>query len=240
MAILWKVGQWYQRRLSAAPRTDLSAEQVRGGDSPRTKILVGLAILVALVFSKNFYTASINSYFTFYLIEKFHLTVQGAQIYLFMFLGSVAAGTLLGGPIGDRFGRKYVIWFSVLGVLPFTIALPYVDLFWTGVLTVIIGLILASSFPAIIVYAQELVPGRTGAISGLFFGLAFGMGGLGAAVLGLLADVTSIGFVYQLCSFLPAIGLLAAFLPNVGARSASRSAPEPASPTASATPMERS
>jgi FSR family fosmidomycin resistance protein-like MFS transporter len=146
--------------------------------------------------------------------------VQTAQIFLFLFLGSVAAGTLFGGPIGDRFGRKYVIWFSVLGVLPFTLALPYMDLFWTGVLTVIIGLILASSFPAIIVYAQELVPGRTGMISGLFFGLGFGMGGLGAAVLGQLADATSIGLVYQVCAFLPAIGLLAAFLPHVGGKQA--------------------
>jgi MFS transporter, FSR family, fosmidomycin resistance protein len=213
MLVLWKVGQWYGQRLASRP-----AQRGRKDLKPlahRRQTAVALAILVALVFSKNFYTAGINSYYTFYLIDKFQLPVQTAQIYLFLFLGSVAAGTLFGGPLGDRFGRKYVIWFSVLGVLPFTLALPYADLFWTGVLTVIIGLILASSFPAIIVYAQELIPGRTGMISGLFFGLGFGMGGLGAAVLGELADVTSIGFVYRVCSFLPAIGLLAAFLPDV-------------------------
>lgn len=215
MVILWNIGRWYRRRLADIPRNVPRAGGEVAAAPPRTKVLLALGILVALIFSKNFYTASINSYYTFYLINKFNLPVQTAQIYLFMFLGSVAAGTLFGGPIGDRFGRKYVIWFSVLGVLPFTLALPYVDLFWTGVLTVIIGLILASSFPAIIVYAQELVPGRTGMISGLFFGLGFGMGGLGAAVLGQLADATSIAVVYQVCSFLPAIGVIAAFLPNV-------------------------
>jgi FSR family fosmidomycin resistance protein-like MFS transporter len=220
MVILWNVGRWYRRRLSELPRKTPRAAQEPAARPARGKVLLALGILVALIFSKNFYTASINSYYTFYLIEKFHLPVQTAQIFLFLFLGSVAAGTLFGGPIGDRFGRKYVIWFSVLGVLPFTLALPYMDLFWTGVLTVIIGLILASSFPAIIVYAQELVPGRTGMISGLFFGLGFGMGGLGAAVLGQLADATSIGLVYQVCAFLPAIGLLAAFLPHVGGKQA--------------------
>jgi FSR family fosmidomycin resistance protein-like MFS transporter len=220
MVILWNVGRWYRRRLSELPRKVPRAAQEPAAKPARGKVLLALGILVALIFSKNFYTASINSYYTFYLIEKFHLPVQTAQIFLFLFLGSVAAGTLFGGPIGDRFGRKYVIWFSVLGVLPFTLALPYMDLFWTGVLTVIIGLILASSFPAIIVYAQELVPGRTGMISGLFFGLGFGMGGLGAAVLGQLADATSIGLVYQVCAFLPAIGLLAAFLPHVGGKQA--------------------
>ena len=218
MIILWNVGRWYRRRLSEGPRKPPRAAHEAAAAPARAKVLLALGILVALIFSKNFYTASINSYYTFYLINKFDLPVQTAQIFLFLFLGSVAAGTLFGGPIGDRFGRKYVIWFSGLGVLPFTLALPYVDLFWTGVLTVIIGLILASSFPAIIVYAQELVPGRTGMISGLFFGLGFGMGGLGAAVLGQLADATSIGLVYQVCSFLPAIGLLAAFLPDVRAK----------------------
>jgi FSR family fosmidomycin resistance protein-like MFS transporter len=215
MVLLCYVGGWYKQHLSA-PR----AKAHRGNNRPissRRHVAFAIAILVALVFSKNFYTASITSYYTFYLIEKFHLSVQSAQVYLFLFLGAIAAGTLIGGPIGDRIGRKYVIWFSVLGVLPFTLALPYVDLFWTGVLSVVIGLILASSFPAIIVYAQELVPGRTGMISGLFFGLGFGMGGLGAAVLGQLADATSIAFVYEVCAFLPAIGLLAAFLPNVRA-----------------------
>ena len=177
-------------------------------------------ILVFLVFSKNFYTASLNSYYTFYLIETFGVPVQTAQLYLFLFLASVAAGTLFGGPLGDRFGRKYVIWFSILGVLPFTLALPYADLFWTAVLTVAIGLILSSSAPAIIVYAQELVPGRTGTVSGLYFGLAFGIGGLGAALLGHLADLTDIHFVYHVCSFLPALGLLAVFLPHIRAERA--------------------
>ena len=159
--------------------------------------------------------ASIGTYFTFYLIHKFDLSVQSAQIHLFIFLGAVALGTLAGGPIGDRFGRKYVIWFSILGVLPFTLMLPYANLFWTGVLTVAIGLILSSAFAAILVYAQELVPGKVGTIAGLFFGFAFGLGGLGAALLGQLADVTSIDYVYKVCSFLPAIGILAAFLPNL-------------------------
>ena len=173
-----------------------------------------------LTFSKNFYTASITSYFTFYLIDRFQLSVQDAQFHLFIFLLAVAAGTLLGGPVGDRFGRKYVIWFSILGVLPFTLMLPYANLFWTGILSVIIGLILASAFSAILVYATELVPGRVGVIAGLFFGLAFGMGGLGAAILGHLADATSIAFVYKVCSFLPAIGLLTFFLPNERPRAA--------------------
>jgi FSR family fosmidomycin resistance protein-like MFS transporter len=185
--------------------------------APR-KIKIAMAVLMALVFSKYIYLASLTSYYTFFLISKFHVPVQSAQIHLFLFLGAVAAGTVVGGVIGDRFGRKYVIWCSILGVLPFTLALPYANLFWTGVLTVIIGLVLASAFSAILVYAQELVPGRVGAISGLFFGLAFGVAGIGAAVLGRLADATSIGFVYRLCSFLPAIGLLTAFLPNMEPR----------------------
>jgi FSR family fosmidomycin resistance protein-like MFS transporter len=173
-----------------------------------------LAILIALVFSKFFYMASISSYYTLYLIHKFGVSVQSSQIYLFVFLGAVAAGTIAGGPIGDRFGRKHVIWFSILGVLPFTLALPYANLLWTVVLSIPIGLILASAFSTMVVYAQELVPGKVGTISGLFFGLAFGMGGVGAALLGWLADLTSIDFVYHVCSFLPAIGLLAGFLPN--------------------------
>ena len=168
-----------------------------------------------LVFSKNFYMAGLTSYYTFYLISKFQLSVQDAQVYLFIFLGAVAAGTLLGGPIGDRIGRRYVIWISILGVLPFTLLLPYVGLFWTAVLSIIIGLVLASAFSAILVYATELVPGRVGMIAGLFFGLSFGMGGLGAAALGQLADMTSIETVYKVCSFLPAIGLLAYFLPKI-------------------------
>jgi MFS transporter, FSR family, fosmidomycin resistance protein len=211
MCVLLGVGRWYAR-IPPRPRT----HPATAGASPSASqgVWLSIAILVALVFSKNFYTAGLTSYYTFYLIDRFQLSVQDAQFFLFLFLGAVAAGTLFGGPIGDRIGRKYVIWLSVLGVLPFSVALPYADLFWTGVFTVVIGLVLASSGPAIIVYAQELVPGKTGTIAGLFFGLSFGIGGIGAAVLGHLADVTSIGFVYQLCSFLPALGLLAAFLPK--------------------------
>jgi FSR family fosmidomycin resistance protein-like MFS transporter len=171
-----------------------------------------------LIFSKYFYLASMTSYFTFYLINKFHVTVQHSQIYLFIFLLSVAAGTILGGPLGDRFGRKYVIWFSILGVAPFTLLLPHANLFWTGILAVIIGVVLASAFSAILVYAQELLPGKIGMISGLFFGFAFGMGGLGSALLGALADRTSIIYVYQVCAYLPLIGLLTGFLPNIGGR----------------------
>ena len=174
-----------------------------------------MAVLISLIFSKYFYLASISSYYTFYLMHKFNVSVQSAQIHLFIFLGAVAAGTIIGGPIGDRMGRKYVMWWSILGVLPFTVILPYANLFWTGMLTVVIGLILASAFSAIIVYAQDLVPGRVGMVSGLFFGLAFGMGGIGAAVLGELADFKGIDFVYRVCSFLPAIGILTAFLPNI-------------------------
>ena len=174
-----------------------------------------LAILAALIFSKYFYLASLSSYYTFFLISKFDVSVRTAQIDLFIFLVAVAAGTVLGGPIGDRFGRKYVIWGSIFGVLPFTLALPYANLFWTPILTVMIGLVLASAFSAIVVYAQELVPGRVGLISGVFFGFAFGMGGLGAAVLGALADRHGIEYVYRLCAFLPLLGALAAFLPDV-------------------------
>jgi MFS transporter, FSR family, fosmidomycin resistance protein len=179
------------------------------------RVAGSILILLALLFSKYFYLASITSYYTFYLIGKFHVSVQSAQIHLFVFLGAVALGTIAGGPIGDRIGRKRVIWCSILGVLPFTLALPYASLFWTEILSVLIGLILASAFPAIVVYGQELVPGRVGMVSGLFFGFAFGMAGLGAAILGELADLTSIRFVYLVCSFLPAVGLLAAFLPNL-------------------------
>jgi len=179
------------------------------------KVAASVAILLALLFSKYFYLASITSYYTFYLMGKFNVSVRSAQIHLFVFLGAVALGTIAGGPIGDRIGRKRVIWSSILGVLPFTLALPYANLFWTEILSVVIGLILASAFPAIVVYGQELVPGRVGMISGLFFGFAFGMAGLGAAVLGEVADLTSIRFVYLVCSVLPAVGLLAAFLPNL-------------------------
>jgi MFS transporter, FSR family, fosmidomycin resistance protein len=179
------------------------------------RIVSSIAILMALLFSKFVYLASLTSYYTFYLINKFHLSVESAQVHLFVFLGAVAAGTLIGGPVGDRIGRKSVIWCSILGVLPFTLALPYANLFWTEILSVAIGLILASAFSVIVVYAQELVPGKVGMISGLCFGFAFGMAGLGAAILGWLADLTSINFVYFVCSYLPAVGLLAAFLPNI-------------------------
>ncbi len=174
-----------------------------------------IAILLVLIFSKFFYMASFSSYFTFYLIHHFGVSVQESQLYLFVFLGAVAVGTVVGGPIGDRFGRKVVIWGSILGVLPFTVALPHVNLAWTVVLTVPIGMILASAMPAILVYAQELLPGRVGLVGGLFFGFAFGMGGLGAAILGQIADLTSIETVYRACAYLPAIGLLAAFLPRL-------------------------
>ena len=179
------------------------------------QVSVSIAILIALTFSKLVYLASLGSYYTFYLIDKFHVSVQSAQIHLFVFSGAVALGTIVGGPVGDRIGRKYVIWWSILGVLPFTLILPYANLLWTGILSVVIGLILSSAFSAIVVFAQELLPGRVGMVSGLFFGLAFGLGGLGAAILGELADETSIRFVYQVCSFLPVIGLLTAFLPNI-------------------------
>jgi len=182
---------------------------------PKKKVIFALSVLMALVFSKYFYLTSLTSYYTFYLIARFHISVQSSQLHLFAFLGAVAAGTFLGGPIGDRFGRKLVLWASILGVLPFTLMLPYANLVWTGVLSVIIGFVIASAFSAILVYAQELVPTRIGMISGLFFGFAFGMGGIGAAVLGKLADHTSIVYVYKLCAYLPALGLLTGLLPDI-------------------------
>jgi len=181
----------------------------------RSALVRTLVILGVLIFSKFLYQASLSSYYIFYTKETFGITTQNAQLLLFIYLGAVAAGTIAGGPLGDRFGRRAVIWFSILGVLPFTLALPFANLFWTAVLTVPIGFILASAFPAIVVYAQELVPGKTGTIAGLFFGFAFGMGGIGAAALGALADHTSITFVYQICSVLPALGLLAVLLPDL-------------------------
>jgi FSR family fosmidomycin resistance protein-like MFS transporter len=216
MVVLARVGAWYQRVRQEHTRK-VAAKHAQPMLS-RGKIIGSLAILGALIFSKYFYLASLVSYYTFYLISRFQLSVQSAQIYLFIFLGAVAAGTIIGGPVGDRIGRKYVIWVSILGVLPFTLALPHANLFWTAVLSVIIGLILASAFSAILVYAQELIPGRVGMISGLFFGFAFGMGGLGAAALGRLADATSITTVYEVCAYLPAIGILTAFLPNLDRR----------------------
>jgi MFS transporter, FSR family, fosmidomycin resistance protein len=213
MFVLGRVGIWYGAHLRAKAKAGPAAVQETGLSKGQTGFAI--TILLLLVFSKYFYLASITSYFTFYLIDKFHLTVQGSQVYLFIFLGAVALGTILGGPIGDKFGRKRVIWASILGVLPFTLMMPYANLFWTGTLSAVIGVILASAFPAIIVYAQELLPGKVGMVAGLFFGFAFGMGGIGAAVLGELADHTSIRFVYDVCAFLPAIGLLTAFLPSL-------------------------
>jgi FSR family fosmidomycin resistance protein-like MFS transporter len=216
MIVLWRIGNWHSewRSERAATPSRGSAVVANPSISPR-RVVLSLAILAALIFSKYFYLASLTSYYTFYLISKFHVSVRTAQFDLFVFLGAVAAGTILGGPIGDRLGRKYVIWGSILGVLPFTLLLPHASLFWTPLLTMVIGLILASAFSAIVVYAQELVPGRIGLISGVFFGFAFGMGGLGAAVLGLLADRLGIEAVYAMCAFLPMIGLLAAFLPDI-------------------------
>lgn len=211
MAILGAVGLWYRRQQLNRPRRK---EVTATSGLPARQVGFAIFILLALIFSKYFYLASFTSYFTFYLIDRFNLTVQAAQIHLFIFLGAVAAGTIAGGPIGDRIGRKPVIWVSILGVLPFTLLLPHVNLLWTTILTIPIGFLLASAFPAIVVYAQDLMPGKVGTVAGLFFGFAFGMGGLGAAVLGELADLTSIGFVYQVCAFLPALGLLAALLPG--------------------------
>jgi FSR family fosmidomycin resistance protein-like MFS transporter len=214
IGLLWNVGTWYKRSGAAVPKARGGTQENRHGLS-RRQVAFALAILLALIFSKYVYLSSVSSYYTFYLIHKFGVSVQDAQLHLFAFLAAVAAGTIIGGPVGDRFGRKYVIWGSILGVLPFTLLLPHVNLFWTSVLSVIIGMILASAFSAIVVYGQELVPGNVGMIAGLFFGLAFGIGGLGAAVLGKLADATSIEYVYKICAFLPLIGLLTAFLPNL-------------------------
>ncbi len=237
IVFLTRIGHWAKKMLSVQMRIRKGDSSVEGSTPAgqhapvasaisegvahshfhltKRKVAASLAILVALMFSKYIYLSSLNAYYTFYLMGKFHLSIQNAQLHLFIFLGSVAAGTFIGGPVGDRIGRKYVIWVSILGVLPFTLMLPYANLFWTSILTVIIGLILASAFAAILVYAQDLVPGKVGTISGLFFGMAFGLGGVGAAVLGKLADHTSINFVYHLCSFLPALGILTVFLPNL-------------------------
>ncbi len=209
--VLLQVSRWYaaQHRVNKGKKAALVKNPL-----PRNKVILAVCILLILIFSKYFYMASISSYFTFYLMHKFGLSVQSAQIHLFIFLFAVAAGTVIGGPLGDKIGRKYVIWGSILGVAPFTLLLPYATLFWTGILTVIIGFVLASAFSAILVYAQELLPGRIGMVSGLFFGFAFGMGGLGAAVLGLVADRTSIELVYKICAFLPLLGILTIFLPD--------------------------
>lgn len=214
IVVLYKIGGWYKvqqavhaAKAKAAPKT---------AALPRRTVVTAMLVLMMLVFSKYFYLTSLTSYYTFYLMSKFHLSVQAAQLHLFVFLFAVAAGTVLGGPIGDRIGRKRVIWASILGVAPFTLMLPYADLMWTGVLSVIIGFVLSSAFAAIIVFAQELMPNRVGMVAGLFFGFAFGMGGIGAAVLGKVADVQGIEYVYRVCAFLPLIGILTVFLPDLG------------------------
>ncbi|WP_426689685.1 MFS transporter [Rhodanobacter ginsengiterrae] len=216
IVVLLQVGRWYGRH--HLTRGKSSARHLDVISLSRNRIIGALAILGLLIFSKYFYLASLSSYYTFYLIHKFGLSVQSAQVHLFVFLFAVAAGSLVGGPVGDRIGRKWVIWVSILGVAPFTLLLPHANLMWTGVLTVVIGLILASAFSAILVYAQELIPGHVGMVSGLFFGFAFGMGGIGAAVLGGLADTHGIEYVYQLCAYLPLMGLITVFLPNIEKR----------------------
>lgn len=213
IVVLLQVSKWYKLQQRASYGKVLKTSSAK--TLPKNKIISTLAILMVLIFSKYFYLTSISSYYTFYLIHKFGVSVQSAQIHLFVFLFAVAAGTIIGGPLGDKIGRKYVIWGSILGVAPFTLALPYASLYWTGILTVFIGVILASAFSAILVYAQELIPGKVGMVSGLFFGFAFGMGGIGAAVLGYVADLTSIELVYQICAFLPLLGIFTALLPNL-------------------------
>ncbi|MFH6994977.1 MFS transporter [Flavobacterium sp. FlaQc-48] len=215
IVILSGIAKWYQEHLNLRALNKSAATEEIHHSLSKQKVIFSLGILLVLIFSKYFYMASMTSYYTFYLIDKFNLTVQQSQVYLFAFLGAVAAGTLFGGPLGDRFGRKYIIWISILGVAPFTLLLPYANLFWTGILSVIIGLIISSAFSAILVYATELVPGKVGLIAGLFFGLAFGMGGLGSAILGKIADATTIEYVFKICAFLPLIGVLTGLLPNI-------------------------
>jgi FSR family fosmidomycin resistance protein-like MFS transporter len=212
IVILWRIGYWYRPQIAARKFAAIEPHP-DAPDSRRVKL--ALAVLVALLFSKQLYVSSLSSYYIFYLIDKFSVSTQAAQLYLFLFLAANAVGVFFGGPLGDRFGRKYVIWFSILGALPFTLALPYAGLYTSAVLTVVIGLVISSATSSIIVFAQELMPHRFGMISGVFFGVAFGIGGLGAAVLGEVADHTGIAFVYQVCAFLPAIGLLAVFLPKM-------------------------
>jgi FSR family fosmidomycin resistance protein-like MFS transporter len=220
--VLITVGKWYSKNIHRIKGKSHAIDKAARPVFSPGQIALAVGILLVLIFSKYFYLACMSSYYTFFLIDKFHISVQSSQVHLFIFLVSVAAGTLLGGPIGDRFGRKYVIWFSILGAAPFTLLLPYVNLFWTSVLTVFIGFILSSAFSAILVYAQELIPGKVGTISGLFFGFAFGMGGIGSALLGTLADHTSIQHVFRLCAYLPLIGLLTGFLPNIKSRHGGR------------------
>jgi FSR family fosmidomycin resistance protein-like MFS transporter len=213
IGLLGRVGRWYRRRLAHLHANPASHDASARPAFSKGRVIMTITILAVLVFSKMFYLTSISSYYTFYLIDKFHVSVRDAQLHLFLFLAAAAAGTFIGGPIGDRIGRKYVIWVSILGVAPFTLLLPYANLFWCAMLTVVIGFVLASAFSVIVVYAQELIPNRVGLIAGIFFGLAFGTAGIGSAVLGKLADHTSITYVFHVCSFLPLIGLLTAFLP---------------------------
>jgi len=210
--VLFKLGAWYKGHLVLRAASNITEARHH---LPRRKVIGAVIILMFLIFSKFFYLSSLTSYYTFYLIEKFQLTIQQSQLYLFAFLAAVAAGTLMGGPLGDRFGRKYIIWFSILGAAPFTLMLPHANLFWTGVLAVITGVIIASAFSAILVYAQELIPGKVGMVSGLFFGFAFGMAGVGSALLGRLADHSGIVYVFHLCAFLPLIGIITGLLPNL-------------------------
>ena len=213
MAVLTRVGMWYAARLR--PSHAAAHAATKTPRVPRAHAVFFVFVLMLLVFSKNVYSSSLTSFFTFYLIDRFHLSVQDAQVQLFIFMAAIAVGTLAGGALSDRIGRRPMIWISILGALPFTLALPYANLFWTAVLTIIIGLLMASAFPAILVYAHELLPGRVGLVSGVFFGFAFGLGGIGAAAMGRIADAYGIAFVYQLCSYLPAIGLVAWLLPNL-------------------------
>src|SRR5471030_248517 len=213
IVVLLQISKWYRQQQQNIKKRGPAPGNITV--LPRKTVAMSMGILLVLVFSKYFYLTSLSSYYTFYLIHKFGVSIQNAQIHLFVFLFAVAAGTIIGGPVGDKIGRKYVIWASILGVAPFTLLLPHANLMWTSVLSVIIGVILASAFSAILVFAQELMPGKVGMVSGLFFGLAFGMGGLGAAVLGYVADITSIELVYQICAFLPLLGIFTAFLPNL-------------------------
>lgn len=216
IAVLLHVGKWAKPHLFRMKRQKIRGTiQAYHSELSKKTVHISIAILLILIFSKYFYLASISSYYTFFLIEKFHVSIQHSQLFLFAFLAGSAIGTYFGGPLGDKYGRKYVIWFSILGVAPFTLMMPYVSLFWTAILSVVIAFIISSAFPAIVVYAQELMPGKIGMVSGLFYGFSFGMGGLGAALLGILADYKDIFFVYHVCSFLPLIGLITWRLPNL-------------------------
>jgi FSR family fosmidomycin resistance protein-like MFS transporter len=215
MVILFAIGKWYQARIQLRKSNPATIPAETAPGISKNRVVISIGILLVLIFSKFFYMASMTNYFTFYLIEKFNVTVEESQYYLFSFLAAVAIGTIIGGPIGDRFGRKYVIWFSILGAAPFTLLLPYVNLFWTVFLAILIGIIIASAFSAILVYATDLVPGKIGMIAGLFFGFTFGMAGIGSAVLGWAADKVGIEYVFKLCAYLPLIGIITVFLPNV-------------------------